>query len=136
VALTRDPHQLPPGLMQTSNIFTDTAVRKLTLKINLLGPVNWISVGKLSEVTTVERNANVDITLITDSSSESRLKALLTGFHRLYIVLTPLPTSQYSEDLPPLLPTPAWSTANEQTRSGSQAATHSPPINARAQFGF
>ena len=80
VLLTRDPKHLPAGLTQQSNILTDTAVRKLTLKVNLLGLANLISVGKLTQVTTVERNANGDITLITDSSSESRLKALLVTF--------------------------------------------------------
>jgi hypothetical protein len=80
VALTQDPQRLPPGLTQTSDILTDTAVRKLMLKINLLGLVNLISVGKLAQVTAVERNANGDITLITDGSSVDRLKALLITF--------------------------------------------------------
>jgi hypothetical protein len=45
--------------------------------VNLLGIANFISVAKLAQISKIERNATGDITLITDTTSESRLKALL-----------------------------------------------------------
>lgn len=79
-ALTADPRALPAGIRQASNILTDTDLHKVSLKINLLGLVNLISTEKLVQVTTAERNADGDITLISDTSSGSRLQALLVIF--------------------------------------------------------
>ena len=79
-ALTANPKGLPAGISQSSNILTDTDLRKVSLKVNLLGLVNLISTEKLVQVCTAERNANGDITLITDSASGSRLQALLVIF--------------------------------------------------------
>jgi hypothetical protein len=79
-ALTRDPRTLPAGIIQERNVLTDTEFHKQTLKINVLGLVNLISAGKLAQLTTVQCNANGDITLITDTSSESRMSALLLVF--------------------------------------------------------
>jgi hypothetical protein len=62
------------------NLLTDTNLRKVTLKINLFGLVNFMSVGKALQVTELERNANGDVTMIVDSSSASRLQALLITF--------------------------------------------------------
>lgn len=78
--LTRDPHKLPTGITQSMNVLTDTDVRKLTVKINVLGLVNLVSIGKIAQVSTAERNANGEITLITDTSSVDRLHALLINF--------------------------------------------------------
>ena len=49
-------------------------------KLNLLGLANVISVGKLVQSTTTEHNGNGDVTLVTDSSTASRLQALLVTF--------------------------------------------------------
>ena len=78
--LTKDATKLPAGITQSVNILTTTELRSLTGKINLLGLVNLISVGKIAQVSTAERNSSGDITLLTDSSSVARLKALLINF--------------------------------------------------------
>ena len=70
----------PVAFAQISNILTSTDVRKVTVKINLLGLANAISASKLVQVTTTEHNGNGDVTLVTDSSTSSRLKALLFTF--------------------------------------------------------
>jgi len=72
--------EVPSGIRQISNIVTDTDARKITVKVNLLGLANIISVGKLTQVTTTEHNGHGDITVITDTSTESRLRALLVTF--------------------------------------------------------
>jgi hypothetical protein len=68
------------GVREISNILTDTGVHKLTVKINLLGLANAISVSKLVQVTTTEHNGKGEVTLVTDSSTSSRLQALLVTF--------------------------------------------------------
>jgi hypothetical protein len=78
--LTRDPQTLPAGIRQTENVLSDTDLRKLSVKINLLGLVNVLSVSTLAKLSSVERNANGDITLISDAASERRLQALLVNF--------------------------------------------------------
>lgn len=79
-ALTRDPKALPAGITQKSNVLTDKDLHKQSLKINVLGLVNLISIGKLAQVTIVKRNASGDVTLITDTSTETRMNALLAIF--------------------------------------------------------
>ena len=79
-SITRDPLHLPAGIRQIENVFTDTDLHKLTVKVNLLGLVNLLSAASLVKVTSIVRNANGDITLITDTSSASRLQALLVNF--------------------------------------------------------
>jgi hypothetical protein len=81
-ALTRQPGELPAGIAQTRNVLTDSESHKVTLKINLLGLVNLISVARIAQVTTIERNAAGDVTLIVDTSSARRMKALLAMFGR------------------------------------------------------
>jgi hypothetical protein len=76
-ALTRDPNALPAGITQLSNILTRSDVAKQTVRVNLLGIVNFLSVAKIAQISTVERNEKGEITLMTDTSSASRLQALL-----------------------------------------------------------
>lgn len=76
-AFTDNPKALPAGIAQTSNVLTRTDLEKQTLQINLLGILNILSAAKIASISTVERNANDEITLITDTSSASRLEALL-----------------------------------------------------------
>ncbi|MBL8216397.1 MAG: hypothetical protein JNK87_37110, partial [Bryobacterales bacterium] len=71
----------PAGVVQRQNILTTTAVRKTTLKLNLLGIVNAISVEKLTQVSRVERNAEGEITLLADTASVSRLRAVLVNLN-------------------------------------------------------
>jgi hypothetical protein len=75
--LTADPNHLPPGITQTANILTQANVHKQELQVNLLGVVNFLSLTKLVRTSTIERNATGAITLITDTSSASRLHALI-----------------------------------------------------------
>ena len=74
-ALTSVP--LPPGTRQTANIFTETKLAKQQLSINLLGIVNFVSVGKLARISKIERSATGEITCVTDTADASRLEALL-----------------------------------------------------------
>lgn len=76
-ALTAGPALLPAGIGQLENVLTRTDVGKQTLRINLLGLLNTLSVTTITQVATIERNAAGDITLITDSANASRLNALL-----------------------------------------------------------
>ena len=76
-ALTKDPSALPAGIAQRANLFTRTSVSRQTLRLNLFGILNFLSVAKIAQVSRVERNAAGEITLITDSASASRLRALL-----------------------------------------------------------
>ena len=75
--LTHDPRSLPPGIKQTSNVLTRTDSAEQKLQVNLLGILNFLSVGTIARVSTIEKNANGDITLVTDTSDASRLEALL-----------------------------------------------------------
>src|SRR5471032_2739867 len=118
--ISNDPVRMPGGIVCPSASGFPPSTNSIKSSIIEALPSRWT--GALY----VPSGSNCTVT--------SRSSACDVGFHRLYIVLTPLPTSQYSEDLPPPVPTPAGSTANEETRSCSQAATHSLPINARAQF--
>jgi hypothetical protein len=70
---------LPAGIVQTSNVLTKVDVSKLTWRVNLLGIANLLSVAKLTEMTTVQRNAAGDITLVTDTASANRLEAVLVN---------------------------------------------------------
>ncbi len=79
--LTRDPKSLPPGIKQTSNVLTKTDLAEQKLQVNLLGILNFLSVGTVARVSTIEKNANGDITLVTDTSDASRLEALLLNAH-------------------------------------------------------
>jgi hypothetical protein len=76
-ALTRDPNTLPAGITQKEDIFTKTELHKQKLNVNVLGILNLMSVAKLTRMSTIERNAKGEITLITDTSSASRMEALL-----------------------------------------------------------
>lgn len=76
-ALTRDPQALPPGVVQTENILTHTELRKQSLQVNLLGILNYLSVTKITRFSSIEKNPSGEITLIADTSSASRLQALL-----------------------------------------------------------
>jgi hypothetical protein len=76
-ALTKDPAALPAGIAQRANLLTRTAVSRQTLRLNVLGILNFLSMAKIAQVSTVERNAVGDITFITDTASASRLRALL-----------------------------------------------------------
>jgi hypothetical protein len=67
----------PAGVRQVQNVLTDTAASRQSLKLNLLGLVNAFSSASLARASTVERNAAGDVTLIVDSASSSRLRALL-----------------------------------------------------------
>lgn len=75
--LTADPKSLPPGIVQTANILTQTNLRKQELQVNLLGVVNYVSLTKLLRVSAIEHSSTGAITLITDTSSASRLHALI-----------------------------------------------------------
>jgi hypothetical protein len=77
--LTADPRVLPPGIVQAKNVLTRTDLSKQTLRVNLLGIVNFLSVGKLAQVSSVERNPSGEITLLTDTANASRLQALLVN---------------------------------------------------------
>jgi hypothetical protein len=76
-ALTAGPKTLPPGIVQTENILTRTDLHKQVLRVNLLGILNFLSATTIARVSTIELNAAGEITLITDTSSASRLQALL-----------------------------------------------------------
>ena len=80
-SLTAPNTALPAGIAQTANVLTRTDVRKQTLRVNLLGIANYLSVGKISQISTVERNASGEITLITDTASAARLQALLVNLN-------------------------------------------------------
>lgn len=75
--LTADPKTLPPGIAQTANILTRTNLHTLELQVNLLGVVNYVSLTKLLRVSAIEHSSTGAITLITDTSSASRLQALI-----------------------------------------------------------
>ena len=76
-ALTSTSTALPAGVRQTANICTKTALAKHKLTVNLLGIVNFVSIGKLARISEVKRNANGEITCITDTSDAKRLQAVL-----------------------------------------------------------
>lgn len=78
-ALTAGPARLPAGIGQLQSVLTRTEVGKQTLRLNLLGLLNNLSVTAITQVATIERNAAGDITLITDSANASRLNALLVN---------------------------------------------------------
>lgn len=67
----------PRGVRQTSNIFTGTELQKHSLNLNLLGILNFVAVSKLVRLSTVARNANGDITLLTDTADANQLSAVL-----------------------------------------------------------
>ncbi|MGH9673862.1 MAG: hypothetical protein ACRD44_11835, partial [Bryobacteraceae bacterium] len=67
----------PAGVSQKANILTLSDVRTQSLKLNLLGIVNVLSVTKIAQISVVERNAQGEITLVTDTASVSRLRVLL-----------------------------------------------------------
>lgn len=76
-ALTQPLASLPPGVSQLANVFTSTDVNKKKLNLNLLGILNFVSVGKLARIAEVQRNSNGDITLVTDTSDSNHLRAIL-----------------------------------------------------------
>lgn len=76
-ALTADPLNLPDGVTQTANFLSSTEVRKQTLQVNVLGILNILSLVKVSQISSVELNAQGEITLITDTASANRLHAVL-----------------------------------------------------------
>ena len=78
-ALTSGSALLPAGIGQLRNVLTRAEVGKQTLRINLLGLLNNLSVAAITQTATIERNAAGDITLITDSANASRLNALLVN---------------------------------------------------------
>jgi hypothetical protein len=78
-AVTGNPKALPAGIAQTANVLTRTDVARQSLRINLLGIVNCLSLGEISRVSQVERNASGEITLLTDTTSANRLQALLVN---------------------------------------------------------
>lgn len=90
--LTSGPADLPAGIVQKQNILTATHVSKLSLQVNLLGLVNFLSVGKLIKVSSVEKDAAGEITLVADSADENGLRALLLNVggnvHRLRNLLS------------------------------------------------
>jgi hypothetical protein len=75
--LTGDPMRLPRGIKQTADIVTLTSQSKDTLRLNLLGLVNFYSVSKLASISTIERDATGGVTLLTDSADENELQALV-----------------------------------------------------------
>ena len=74
-----DAGRLPAGVRQISNVLTRTEVREQSLKTNLLGIANILSIGKVAQVSKLEFNGAGELTLITDTSSANRLRALLTN---------------------------------------------------------
>lgn len=76
-AFTVGASALPPGIRQTSNIFTRTDLAKHKLNVNLLGILNFVAISKLARVSSIERNANGEITLVSDTADANRLQALL-----------------------------------------------------------
>ncbi len=77
--LAADP--APAGVVQKQNILTTTDARKTALKLNLLGIVNAMSAVKLTQVSRIERNAEGEITLLVDTSSASRMSAVLVNLN-------------------------------------------------------
>ncbi len=73
--LTSTP--LPSGVKQTANIFTESELSKHKIAINLLGIVNYVSIGKLARISEVKRNADGEIVCVTDAADANRLQALL-----------------------------------------------------------
>jgi hypothetical protein len=75
--LTGDPSRLPTGIKQTADIVTLTRQRKDTLRLNLLGLVNFYSLSKLASITSIERDATGAVTLLTDTADQNELQALV-----------------------------------------------------------
>jgi hypothetical protein len=69
----------PDGVVQKQNILSRTDVRRQTVKINLLGLANVVSISTITQVSRVERNAAGEITLLVDTSSMNHLRALLVN---------------------------------------------------------
>lgn len=70
---------LPAGIRQTANVLTRTEVKNQTLQVNLLGMLNFVSVHEITRISAIERNVSDEITLVTDTSSMSRVEALLSN---------------------------------------------------------
>ncbi len=75
--LTSSAGSLPAGIRQTMNAFTRSNLNSQKLVVNFLGLANYLSLTKLLRVSTVEHGATGAVTLITDTSSASRLQALV-----------------------------------------------------------
>ena len=76
-ALTANPGMLPVGITQTTSVFTRSSLHSQQLQVNLLGMANCLSLTKLLRVSEITHSATGAITLITDTSSASRLQALI-----------------------------------------------------------
>ena len=69
-----------PGIRQTSSAVSHTDLLKQQLTLNLLGLMNFLSLGKTLRTSTIKRNANGEITLICDKADASHLEAwILNG---------------------------------------------------------
>ena len=77
MALTGDPKTLPAGITQLQNFLTLTEVSRQSLRVNLMGIVNFLSVTKISLVSTIERDGAGGVTLMVDTSGASLLQTLL-----------------------------------------------------------
>ncbi len=75
--LTENPKRLEPSVTETKNLSTTSRATAVELQLNLFGIVNALSLVQIARVSKVERNANGDVTLITDAADAERVKAVL-----------------------------------------------------------
>jgi hypothetical protein len=91
-ALTATPGMLPVGITQTQSLFTRSNLHTQQVQVNLLGMANCLSLTKLLRVSEIAHSATGAITVMTDTSSASRLQALIVvaaiDHHRLRKLLS------------------------------------------------
>lgn len=71
---------LPAGITLRRSIFTETQKKRHTLKVNLLGIYNFISIGSLKKRMRVMFVAETGELLITDSATATRIQASISNF--------------------------------------------------------
>jgi hypothetical protein len=79
-ALVADQQTLPSGIRQLQSVFTSIREREYTLKINLLGIYNYISLSRLTLQGTVLYEPESGDLVITDAASAERIRSAMINF--------------------------------------------------------